>query len=106
MVSQTNGSLSGASVGVYLVKQVLRSKNKIRLLDYELVGMHTRTHTRTNIAGGVAIESNCVQSSSLSLRICMCALGGNTCVETLREHKGICEQFYIGTFLLGSHDVT
>ena len=53
MVSQTNGSLSGASVGVYLVKQVLRSKNKIRLLDYELVGthtrarMHTRTHTHT-----------------------------------------------------------
>jgi regulator of G-protein signaling len=58
--------------GVYLVKQVLRSKNKIRLLDYELVGTplpHTHTHARThtNIANEVAIDNNCVQSSSLSL---------------------------------------
>ena len=30
-------------VGVYLVKQVLRSKHRIRLLDYELVRLHHNT---------------------------------------------------------------
>ena len=35
--NHTSSGMTCVCVGVYLVKQVLRSKHRIRLLDYEMV---------------------------------------------------------------------